>query len=529
MPATLRDLTSPAFGLRAINETKYSALDRPLLWAHSSDLPDPTPWLDTGGLLLTDGVQFSGASATDARSYVDRLVAQSVLALGFATGIVHERIPDALVDAATKVGLMLFEVPRETPFMAVIRFVSDAVAKDDRETLEKSLRSQRSVARAALRPDALAEILRELEQTLGCWVALFDASGGRIRIATRLDMPSSLSGDVTDAVRQMLDSGRTAAARLSLASTAGTADEVTLQTLGGHGELRGVLAVGTGTGALDRARADLVDAVIALASIALEQSRTLDDARRRLRSGVLELLLAGMTDVARRTVGPLWGQLPPEPIRVACIVPHDPSGQDGTSSLRSALDLLAGERAEALFFAEQDAVVVTITGAENRGGLRDAIARGGWRAGFSSATEWDDLTAALREARTALSRTDRDRRVQDFDELAHSGLLGHLERTNAQEIARRMLAPLEAPGAQEGLRPTLEVWLDHNGAWDPAAKELGMHRHTLRARIETAAGLLGLDLSTFAGRAEVWSALQLTQHTSAPRPVPVSRSGGSPG
>jgi purine catabolism regulator len=44
--------------------------------------------------------------------------------------------------------------------------------------------------------------------------------------------------------------------------------------------------------------------------LALEQARTLDTARRHLRAGVFEQLLAGSIDVAGRTARQVWGQLP---------------------------------------------------------------------------------------------------------------------------------------------------------------------------------------------------------------------------
>ncbi len=507
MPATLRALLDEArFDLRAVGGVDDALLARAILWAHNSDLPDPTPWLDSGGLLLTDGLQFSAPDPTPVRPYVRRLVERGVLALAFSTGIVHERIPDDLAEAASAEGLPLFEVPRDTPFMGIIRFVSDAVADDDRQMLERSLRAQRSVARAALRPDGLAEILRELERELGCWVALFDAAGSRVKVPTRHEIPPSLASEIEDAVADTLSRGRTAAVRLSIAG----AGEVTLQTLGQRGDLRGILAVGTGTGALDRARADLVDAVIALASIALEQSRTLDEARRRLRSGVLELLTAGITAVAQRTVSHLWGPLPDGPLRVGCIAL--PGGEDGgAQSLRSGMELLAVESEGALFFAERDGRIVTITADDGRADLLALLHRHGAVAGFSAPTAWDRFTEAMSESERALARATPTQPLSDFDDMARVGLLGHLEHTQAHDIARRMLRPLQHTSAPADLRRTLEVWLEHNGAWDPAAKALGIHRHTLRARVDAAAVLLDLDLDTFAARAELWGALQLTR------------------
>lgn len=513
MPATLRVLLNESrFDLRPVSGVDDALRDTAVLWAHSSDLPDPTPWLGSGGLLLTDGGQFAGPTPALAGPYVQRLVDHGVLALGFATGIVHDTIPDELIGAATASGLPLLEIPRDTPFMGIIRFVSDAVAEDDRRMLEQSLAAQRSVARAALRPDGLTEILRELERNLDCWVALFDASGSRMQVPTRRVIPPALAPEIAEAVTDMLARGRAAAVRLSIAGAGGggAAGEVTLQTLGQRGDLRGILAVGTGTGALDRARADLVDAVIALASIALEQSHTLDDARRRLRSGLLELLTAGMTEVAQRTVEHLWGPLPEEPFRVGSVAlpAHD---EGSAQTLRAALELLAADGRATLFFAERGDRIVTVTPHGDRTELLVLLGRQGARAGFSAVTTWERFAEASTESERALARATPEQRIVEFDDVARGGLLGHLEHTGAHDIALRMLLPLQHPQAPAGLRRTLEVWLEHNGAWDPAAKALGIHRHTLRARVDAAAVQLGMDLDTFAARSELWGALQLTR------------------
>lgn len=89
--------------------------------------------------------------------------------------------------------------------------------------------------------------------------------------------------------------------------------------------------------------------------------------------------------------------------------------------------------------------------------------------------------------------------------------------TDASETLRRMLthddaraaaSALLAPLAGTGLELTLRVWLRHDALLEPAAEELGVHRHTLRARIARAGVLIGRDLAAFPARAEVWAALQ---------------------
>lgn len=497
VPTTLRALVAnPEFVMRARTPIADSQWDHPLAWAHNSDLLDPTPWLEPGGLLLTDGVQFAErTSARRAGDYVARLADRGVVALGFAVRIVHDRVPQVLVDAGERIGLPLLEIGPRTPFMQIIRSVSDAVAADRQERLERSLAAQRAVARAALRPDGLAAVLRELERNLGTWATLYDSGGSRVRIPTHRGLPADLEQVVTRAARDLLAAGRPAGARLSDEGSG----PVTLQTLGQRGRPLGVLAVGVGAG-LDRAGTDLITSVIALASIAVEQSRALERARRDLRSGVLELLRSGALEAAGRTVGPVWGALPAEPIRVAMLAPAAGS----TEALLAALEVLADEQHGQVFFAQGADAITVLVGPSSQREVRTALRTYGARAGFSAPARWADFEQATAQARSALRRSDEQQPFTDFESLASTGLLGHLEATGAVQVARRVLAPLD-----EELQATLRIWLEHNGSWDPTAKALGVHRHTVRARVDAAGVLLGMDLGTFAARAEVWNALQL--------------------
>jgi len=94
-------------------------------------------------------------------------------------------------------------------------------------------------------------------------------------------------------------------------------------------------------------------------------------------------------------------------------------------------------------------------------------------------------------------------------------MLSLLEAAAGADVARRILSPLdERPLAErEMLIRSVTIWLRHNGGWDPSARELGVHRHTLRHRIAGVERLLSLDLSQFADRAELWAALQLARQS----------------
>jgi purine catabolism regulator len=510
MPTSLRTLLADErFHLRLLAGAGLPQLDAAISWVHSSDFPDPTPWLEEGQVLLTDGDQLRpGTSPQRIDAYVARLRDRGILGLGFATGIIHDAVPAALVRACESRGIPLFEVADRTPFIAIIRAVADVIALDQRERLEWSLDAQRSIALAALRPDGLEAILAELERRLGCWVVLFDGLGDAVRSSPERSMPAALREQVQDAVGQVLANGSRAGVRL------GAGDgSVILQTLGRGGSLRGVLALGT-LAPLDGAGADLVTSVIALASIALEQSRALEGARRDLRSGLFELLLEGNVEVAQRTAKRLWGDLPAEPLTVTIA-----SASDLPDSLLTELELVAERRRGAFFFAERDDEVVVVARA-GTDGLPSQLERHTIRAGTSAPVGWTDLARGLAEARRALAVATDERPRVAFDDLAGGGVLGLLARAGGEDVATRVLEPLTTSGRTDVavLLTSAATWLHANGAWDPAAKALGVHRHTLRARLVVVQQLLGLDLDSFADRAELWAALTLAGVHPQPTP-----------
>ncbi|NLT25783.1 MAG: PucR family transcriptional regulator, partial [Microbacteriaceae bacterium] len=89
MPVTVRDLVEQAgLGLRfhpAAGGAGTPAVEAEIAWAHASDLLDPTPWLQAGQLLLTDGSHLRAGEFDEAAAaaYAGRLRRTGIVALGF--------------------------------------------------------------------------------------------------------------------------------------------------------------------------------------------------------------------------------------------------------------------------------------------------------------------------------------------------------------------------------------------------------------------------------------------------------------
>ena len=319
-------------------------------------------------------------------------------------------------------------------------------------------------------------------------MALFDAAGYRVPTATRLPVPAAVEREVGDAVRTALSRGTRGSLRISSAGA-----DVTMQTLGRSRELHGVLAVGT-QAPLGGAERDLVTSVIALASIALDQTRAIEDARRRLRTGLFELMLSGASEVADSTAERLWGRLPVPPVRV-CVLAAAHPGRVLLSELEQFSERYRGR----LFFAEHPFTdhgerIVVVVHDEDTASLRKILGRHQAAAGASSpvglATAAGRIWRRRCEPRSGSCRIEISSGSRSLRPKACSASWRRLAERMSHD---RILLPLHVrPAAErEMLIRSVTVWLSHNGAWDPAARELGVHRHTLRHRVSAVANAPG--------------------------------------
>ncbi len=502
MTLTLRDLVStPELALRLLAEGPD--VDRAVTWVHVSELRDPTPFLSGGELLLTTGLTIDGTLDVD--SYVHRLADAAVVGLGFGTGLSHAEVPANLVAAARRYGLPILEVPMQTPFIAISRAVSAAVAAAEYAAVTKTFTAQQALTKAALAAGGPDRLVRLLAQQILGWVVLLDPSGA----------PIAAHPDRARAKVDVL-----AAELVALAAHRGTvssgfplgSDNVSLQSVGAGPRGRAFLAVGR-PGLLSATDRHLVNAAVMLLTIRLEQTSTMDVGLGMLRAAVLRMFLAGQAELAGPIADQLALRLPSEPLTVL-VATGDVAGvaaELGDSGVPSADRVLA---------AELDGALVAVVG-----GGEDAAAEvaarivlagpdlpEGLAVGVSTPTAYVDIGLAHRHARQAADFGHRHgRAVTRFEEIAMPGITGLLPPEAALAFAESLLRPLvdHDLAGRGDLVTSLRAWLTHHGQWDPSAAALGVHRHTLRHRMRTVEELLGRSLDSPGTRGELWLALSV--------------------
>jgi purine catabolism regulator len=137
------------------------------------------------------------------------------------------------------------------------------------------------------------------------------------------------------------------------------------------------------------------------------------------------------------------------------------------------------------------------------------------RAAASRPAPTSALRRSFHEARCALEATSLADggapEVASYQDLGAFTLLLSLQDEDALRLySDGLLEPIERTEGEYGgeLLRSLEAYIEHNGNWERAARQLYCHRHTLRYRIRKIEELTGRDLSRATDRIELWLALR---------------------
>ncbi|MCM2578898.1 PucR family transcriptional regulator [Streptomyces meridianus] len=545
MPLTLSSLVHHS-ALKLAVRAGEDRLETAVRWAHVSELADPVPYMDGGELLLTTGMKLEAEDPDAMRRYVRRLADAGVVGIGFAVGVNYDDVPQALLDAAEETGLPLLAVPRRTPFIAISKAVSAAIAADQYRTATAGFEAQREMTRALLGADGPTALLARLAAHVDGWAALYDASGAVVTAAP--EWAARRAARLVPEVERLRGRHAPATAVVGGDDTE-SEDRVELQSLGTGRRPRGVLAIGTGAPLGSGARY-AVNSAIALLTLTTERSRALHEAEQRLAAALLRMLLAGEPDHARTVAGDLYGDLLDAPFRILVAeagpatgtqdggVPSDEAaaGGDPLAVLADVLEAAAARNGETVLAVPDGSGLVVLFSdsgaasaacAEYAAGLEEQRAavrsRGGAEGrhqppaavvmGLSAPAGPIAGAAAFRQARQALSvARRRGRALVEHEHVAAGSVLPLLADDAVRAFADGMLRSLREHDAtgRGDLVASLRAWLSRHGQWDAAAADLGVHRHTLRYRMRRVEEILGRSLDDPDVRMELWLALKAT-------------------
>jgi purine catabolism regulator len=490
---------------------------REIRWVHISEIEDPTPWLNGGELLLTTGIQLQTQSKQ--RAFVRLLASHGLAAIGLGTGFDHKRLPKAMVSEAKQLDFPLFEVPYEMPFIAITEKAFTRLVNEQYDVLERGTALHERLERLVIEERGLSGILGSVASAIGGSALVLD---GRGRV-----LGSSHGGaKMRRAVVTTL--GKEVAARASerragpfIPEHAELVDRALALPVParGQGLPRAWLAVVREAGPLGNFERLCARQAAVVVALELMRERAVSETERRLAGDVLAEALSG-----RLEPDEIRSRLRPFGVgdRAAVLVfeLEDPAAAEGALEQALADAGCAGLVAAARAPRHTLLCALVDVGAgdpiELAGRARAVLAddHGPVRAAASRNAPVEALRRGFHEARCALEATslaDGDApEVASHRDLGAFTLLLALQDDDAlRSYSDNLLAPIEADGqyGSELLR-SLEAYIEQNGQWERAARELYCHRHTLRYRIRRVEELTGRDLGRAHDRIELWLALR---------------------
>jgi DNA-binding PucR family transcriptional regulator len=475
---TVRDIVAlPNLDLEVV--AGAAGLEREVSWIHVSELEDPTPWLEGGELLVTTG-RGLGSTAAERRAYVCTLAAHGLAGLALGVGLGYDEIPQELSDEGDRLSFPVLAVPYRTPFIAITKAAASELASERLARLEHALAVHEQLAAAVLDGRGVQALLGILCTHVGCSASLVDERGrllGEQHAGPRLDFEDALELPVV-AGREL--------ATLRVEKADAELDEEDRRVLH-HGQT-------------------------ALA-FELSRRRAVSAAELRLAGDLVDDLVSGRLDeheVARRLAA--FG-LDPSGLHAGLLAAAtvDEPVDATRHAVAAELDALAVSHLSA---SRPDRAAFVVAAADEEELLELATTLSArltqTRIAIGRPVSARDLGRSLLEARAALDGSTSQ--VATYRELGSLELLLGLPSAALEAFVDRVLA---GAATREQLVDSLTALLDSGCRWSDAAASLGIHRHTLRYRMEQLRRETGRHPDDPAQRMELWLAVRAREALAA--------------
>ena len=483
-------LGMPELRLRLVGGAE--SLDRAVTRLYGTELPDPARYL-SGGELVLSGLLWH-RTAADCEKFVASLAAAGVAALAASSPEAGE-LPEALVAACERHGVPLLEVPVDLSFAAITERVVLELAAERVGDAGALLGRHRRLLTVVAEGGGLSELVAAgaAELDAPCWVL---SCTGHVVAGPELPEAAAL-------VREFL-----LADRLPRVVRGTTLLPVSAR---GGSRLTSWILVVSGDRTHDEVAAELAS-LVGVERARVVQGREIEN---RAAGPLLRQVFAG-GDLAARIAAVGWD--PDAPLRVLAASVSDGQVEQAVALVEEVLASVTPAFLVSAVDAEVYALVPSGAWAE---GVRTALRtlEPGLRStrvlvGISSPVGHSGLRGAAEEAsharRLGERRTARTCVVAGEEIALHQLLLAGVPEELRRSLRRRLLGPVLDYDAEHGsdLVGTLRVFLDCSGSWTTAAARLHVHVNTLRYRVGRVEDLLGVDLSDFTERVDLYLALQ---------------------
>jgi len=470
-------------------------LDRRISWAHVSELPDPTEWLDADELVMATGLGIP-REPLDQRRYVERLAEAGLSGLMVGHRMNAPELSAEMAEAADERSFPVLYTSYEVPFTAVSRAVAEANRGEEHARLLEALRLYETVRQAAASAYG-ADLLARLGKIVGCRLSLVDPARGFSLVPGAPPAPREVFAALEQAV-----SGRTDPLPAVLRLGTGPRPAMALAVPASRPAV--LISLPPGEASPDLSVLRHTAAILALE---IERENAERERRRRLGAELLAGLVDGRVSAGSGARFLAERGLDREPrVLAVCAVA-------GGEAEHSDLHLRLDDRGIPHLLLRR-APFLTVLLPDTDGALEGFRAEitPGYAVGLSDPLgRADRAPDAQREARWALegARQAGEPLARYGEENASAFFLPR-SLSGAERAVRGVLGPLldydESHNAE--LVRSLEVFLAHNRSWQKAASALHVHTQTLVYRIRRFEELTGRKTNQTGDVARLWLALE---------------------
>lgn len=494
-------------------ELVHDAGDRPVRWVEPSDMDDPTDYLMADELILTSGFPF--LEHVEDQEWIDRFIAKLVQAqasaLGFGLKPYFASIPETVRIACARHGLSLLQIPTSVPFAAIGIAFAKLMEADGAAQLRSNAEANRALMRCISQPDPEQQLVATLSQRLKGSVRLTDASG-QTRFSTTIASIAAL--DTAAEAQLVREAFQTTGpqpfalhhhdAQVHLAFPIRAAFSPS-----GQSPLLGALCVGFSRtpSAFDH---HLITTALGLLEVLVRERVASSATSSQL---AMSLLFHSHTALDSLTLNHLTesiGSNTNQAVRVIVISPLSAAHATETNFHLAHVHALFDTR----LAMRRDDHFIALTRTEPTPDSFERLKANGYLAAFSTPAQLESqlgekLGELLAQASGLLPQMLEKQQCLDAASIPRT-FTSLLPTQAGKQLAEEELAQiLELPKARRDLYlEVLHGWLNANGSWDQASKNINLHRNSVRRHIATIAEILGKDLNQAQVRHDLYLALK---------------------
>lgn len=455
-----------------------SGIDRPILWAHTSELDNPSKWVLPHYLIMTTGLGIP-KDAQKQRQYLQYLVDAKLAGLLISDHMNAPHDLNALYEMADEMGFPILMSDYNTPFINIAKVISDA-NKDKKESINHQLiKVLYEHTRSLIKEHNINDLVNRVRALLNIELYLIDT--------TRPSDPPFPDAPYPTAWQAMLR-------ELTFSSSKN-------QRLEANGAICSIVPLKAKSYALiiidQTINNDLLQNLILLFSFYIE-------GRKENFSQLMKLSNELFDDILHERVNASYVEkrLPNFRIKPATshivIFKRDPELHYETLFFNHAIYGILQLQKDQLMMLTDRANISLLSQHSEAMGISNPL------------ENLARLNDAIKEAKLAYKKSSKSYPLQYYaeDNYAKYGVPKSLE--DAKKLFELNLGALYQQDQARNTRylTTLKVFLDHDRAWEKSAKALHIHKQTLVYRMQKIQEITGRKTDTMEDIVELWIALK---------------------